>query len=241
MRDRALQHPQALRRRTGGRYVVTPYEAFLFIYEYLKFGKTDEAMREKLYHYASCWNFRNQKTFSTGEEAVYRALCFIFLLLGDYHQLLLFTSRLFEQHPSILFNRTDPFRLMMLCWKAQAHLSTGDIHAARRISCHVDSVLKHYPAEFYNGKHLETLQKIIAAQIHLHDQEFNKAIRAAESAMEMAHKLDFKIFALLNYSILDRIYHHLKMDKQKKDAQQKMIVIRQSTTFIQTLPGLVEH
>lgn len=220
---------------------ITPYDAFLFIYEYLKFGQTNPEMREKLYHYASCWNFSNHKTLTTGEEAVYRALCFIFLLLGDYHQLLLFTSRLFEQHPSILFNRTDPFRLMMLCWKAQAHLSTGDTKPARRISTHVENVLKHYPTEFYNGKHLETLQKIVAAQIYLHDQEFNKAIRAAESAMDMAHKLDFKIFALLNYSILDRIYHHLKMDKQKKDAQQKMIVIRQSTSFIQTLPGLVEH
>ncbi|WP_126245857.1 NACHT domain-containing protein [Chitinophaga rhizosphaerae] len=225
----------------AGEMWITPYAAFLFIYEYLKFGQIDEEMKDKLYHYASCWNFGKQKPLSTGEEAVYRALCFIFLLLGDYHQLLLFTSRLFEQHPSILFNRTDPFRLMMLCWKAQAHIHTGDVDSARRLSCHVERILKHYPAEFYNGKHIETLQKIIAAQIHLHDQEFNKAIRAAESAMDTAQKLDFKIFALLNYSILDRIYHQLQMDKQKKDAQQKMIVIRQSTTFIQTLPGLVEH
>ncbi|WP_346316826.1 hypothetical protein [Chitinophaga sp. YIM B06452] len=221
----------------AGEMWISPYEAFLFIYEYLKFGQVDEKMKEKIYHYVEHWNFANQKTFTVGEEAVYRAMCFIFLMLGDYQQLLLFTQRLFQQHPSILFNRTDPFRLMLLCWKAQAHISTGDIPAAARISQHVESVLKFYSSDFFNGRHLDTLQKIIAAQIYYQEKEFNKAIRAAESAMDTAQKLDFKIFALLNYGVLNRIYHHLQMEKQKKDALHKMELIRESTSFKQTLPA----
>ncbi|MRG46729.1 hypothetical protein GFS24_16535 [Chitinophaga sp. SYP-B3965] len=215
---------------------INPYEAFLFIYEYLKFGIMNEAARDKIYHYAQCWSFPERQPFTVSEEAVYRAICFTFLLLGDPQQLLNFTQRLFKEHPSILYNRTDPFRLMMLCWKAQAHLDTGDIASAKRINIHVERILKYYATDFFNGRHLETLQKIIAAGIYYKENDFNKAIRAAESAMDTAQKLDFKIFALLNYGVLNRIYQHLQMDKQKKDALQKIESIRESTSFKQALP-----
>lgn len=219
---------------------VTPYEAFFFIYEYLKFGVLNEVTKEKIYHYAQCWSFPQKKTIPVADEAVFRAISFIFLMLGDHQRLINFSQRLFDEHPSFLFNRTDPFRLMMLCWKAQAHLALNDIAAAKRINAHVDKVLKHYSSDFFNGRHLETLQKIIAAEIWFRENEFNKAIRAAESAMETAQKLDFKIFALLNYGVLNRIYHHLQMDKQLKEALQKIELIRGSTTFTQALPNLMQ-
>ncbi|AWO01328.1 hypothetical protein DLD77_06310 [Chitinophaga alhagiae] len=218
---------------------VTPYEAYYFIYEYLKFGVTDEAAKEKIYHFALCWSFPQQKTISVADEAVFRAISFIFLLLGDHQHLVDFTQRLFKEHRSFLFNRTDPFRLMMLCWKAQAHLALNDINTAKRINRHVDIVLKHFSTDFFNGRHLETLQKIIAADIYARENEYNKAVRAGEYAMETALKLDFKIFVLLNFGVLNRIYHHLQMDKQRKEAQQKIEMIRDSTTFAQALPNLM--
>ncbi|MGN6510765.1 MAG: hypothetical protein ACTHLD_14975, partial [Chitinophaga sp.] len=221
----------------AGEMWISPYEAFLFVYEYLKFGQADEKMKEKIYNYAQYWNFNRSKTIPVADGAVYRALCLIFLSLGDHHQLLLFTRRLFEQYPGILFNRTDPFHLMILCWKAQAHISTGDIQSAKRINRHVENVLKHYSSEFFNGRHIDTLQKTIAAQIHYHEQEFTKAIRLAETVMDIAQRLDFKIFVLLNSGVLSRIYHQLQMEKQKKDAMSKMVLIRDSTSFKQAVPA----
>lgn len=217
---------------------INPYEAFLAIYEYLKFGSMNESAKEKIYHYAQHWKHDSQKPIDIGDEIVYRAMLFMFLLMGDYQQLIHFTERIFAEHPLFMFSRTDPFRLMMLCWKAQAHLGAGDTEAARRISRHVENVLQHYSTDFLNGRHLETLQKIIAAEIHYRDKAYNKAIRAAESAMETAQKLNFKIFALLNYGILNRIYHHLHMDKQKDEAMQQMESIRESTTFKKMIPNL---
>lgn len=218
---------------------VTPYEAFFFIYEYLKFGVIDSAVKEKIYHFALYWQFPHQKTISVADEATFRAISFIFLLLGDHQHLIDFSERLFRGHRSFLFNRTDPFRLMMLCWKAQAHLALDDVESAKRINRHVDYILKHYSHDFFNGRHLETLQKIIAAEIWFRENECNKAIKAAESAMETAQKLDFKIFALLNFGVLNRIYRHLQMDKQRNEAQQKIELIRDSTTFTQALPNLM--
>ncbi|MBO9153097.1 NACHT domain-containing protein [Chitinophaga sp. GCM10012297] len=220
-----------------GEMWISPYEVFLFVYEYLKFGQVDGKMKEKIYNYAQYWNFTPQKAITVGEGAVYRGICLVFLTLGDYQQLLLFTRRLFEQYPGILFNRADPFHLMVLCWKAQAHVSTGDLPSAKRICRHVENVLRHYSSDFFNGRHIDTLQKTIAAQIHYHEKDFHKAIRLAESAMDMAQRLDFKIFALLNYSVLNRIYHQLQMEKQGKDTQRKMILIRESTSFKQAVPA----
>jgi hypothetical protein len=200
----------------------------------------DAAAKEKIYHFALYWSFPQQRNISVADEATFRAISFIFLLLGDHQHLIDFSKRLFSEHPSFLFNRTDPFRLMMLCWKAQAYLALDNIASARRINKHVDYVLKHYSYEFFNGRHLETLQKIIAAEIWFRENECNKAIKAAESAMETAHKLDFKIFSLLNFSVLNRIYRHLQMDKQRKEAMQKIELIRGSTTFTQGLPSLMQ-
>ncbi|MGX5817947.1 hypothetical protein ACWKWU_07110 [Chitinophaga lutea] len=219
---------------------ITPYEALYFIYEYLKFGTMDEAVREKIYHYARCWDLSQQNTLSVADETVFRALGFIFLFLGEHQQMVDFTDRLFQDNPRMVYNRTDPFRLMMLCWKAQAHLALDNVPAARRLNLHVERVLKHYSADFFNGRHLETLQKIVAAEIWFREQEFNKAVRAAEMAMENAQKLDFKMFTLLNFGVLSRIYRHLQMDKPLKDARQKVELIRDSTTFRQALPQLTQ-
>jgi hypothetical protein len=101
----------------------------------------------------------------------------------------------------------------------------------------VENVLKHYSSEFFNGRHIDTLQKTIAAQIHYHEQEFTKAIRLAETVMDIAQRLDFKIFVLLNSGVLSRIYHQLQMEKQKKDAMSKMVLIRDSTSFKQAVPA----
>lgn len=219
---------------------ITPYEAFHFIYEYLKFGALNVEMRDKIYHYAHHWSIPSRKTFAVGDESVYRAICFAFLLMGDHQQMIGFSQRLFSEHPSILFNRTDPFRLMLLCWKAQAHLGVNDVAAAKRISTHIELVLRHYSTDFFSGRHLEALQKIIAAEIWYREKELNKAIRAAESAMDIVQRLDFKLFALLNYGVLNRIYHHLQMDKQQKDAKRNIIIICEGTTFKQVIPRLVE-
>lgn len=219
---------------------ITPYDAFFFIYEYLKFGAINEEMRDKIYHYARHWSIPAKKNFSVGDETVYRAICFAFLLMGDHQQMIGFSERLFSEHPSILFNRTDPFRLMLLCWKAQAHLGVNDMASAKRICAHIERVLRHYSTDFFNGRHLEALQKIIAAEIWYREKEFNKAIRAAESAMDIVQRLEFKIFALLNYGVLNRIYQHLQMDKQKNDAKRNIIIICEGTSFKQVIPRLVQ-
>lgn len=218
---------------------INPYDVMLFQYEYLKFGIVNEAMRDKIYHFVQHWSIPSRKHFTVGEEMVYRAIVFAFLLLGDNAQIVHFTERLFNQHKAFCYQRTDPFRLLMLCWKAQGHLGMNDMAAAKRISAHVEKVLRHYSTDFFNGRHLDTLQKIIAAEIWYREKEFNKAIRAAEAAMEQAQKLDFKLFALLNYSVLNRIYHHLQMDKQQSDTKAKMVLIRQSTSFKQLLPHVM--
>lgn len=218
---------------------ITPYEAILFHYEYLKFGILNEAMRDKIYHFAQHWSIPSRRPFTVGEDMVYRCVMFCFLLLGDDLQMIQFSERLFREHHSICSHRTDPFRLLTLCWKAQAHLGLNQMDAAKRISSHVEKILRHYSTDFFNGSHLDTLQKFIAAEIWYREKEFNKAIRSAEAAMEQAQRLDFKLFALLNYSVLNRIYQHLQMDKQQRETQAKMVLIRQSTSFKQLLPDIM--
>lgn len=219
---------------------ITPYEAFLFIYEYLKFGICNEDIKEKVYNYARYWSFSAQKPFTVPEQIVYRAMCYIFLLLGDDQQMLHFTQRLFEHYPSILFFKTDPFRLMMLCWKSQAHLRTGNIPEAKRISSHVEKILKqYYSSEFFNGKLVDILQKITSAEICFQEKDYSKAIRVAETAMDNAQRLDFKLFSLRNFGVLNKIYQQLEMDKQKRDALQKVEMIREGTTFKQAVSYLV--
>ncbi|MCK7558330.1 hypothetical protein MKQ70_26340 [Chitinophaga sedimenti] len=219
---------------------LTPYEVFLFIYEYLKFGICNEEVKEKVCNYARHWSFSAKKPFSVPEEIVYRAMCYIFLLLGDNEQMLHFTQRLFQHYPSILFSKTDPFRLMMLCWKAQAHMATGNLAPAKRISSHVEKILKqYYSADFFNAKLVDILHKIIYAQICFHEKDYSKAIRISETAMDSAQRLDFKLFSLKNFATLHKIYHQLEMDKQKRDALQKVEIIREGTTFKQAVNYLV--
>lgn len=217
---------------------VTPYEAFLFIYEYLKFGICNEQIKEKVYNYARY--FSAHKPFTVPEEIVYRAMCYIFLLMGDDAQMLHFTQRLFQHYPSILFSKTDPFRLMMLCWKAQAHLNTDNLNEGKRIASHIEKILKqYYAADFFNAKLVDILHKITCAELAFREKDYSKAIRMSEMAMENAQRLDFKLFQLKNFGILHKIYQQLEMDKQQRDAMQKVEVIRESTTFKQAVSYLV--
>jgi hypothetical protein len=56
----------------------------------------------------------------------------------------------------------------------------------------------------------------------------------AEGAMEIALKQDMKLLALLNFSLLRRLYKQLQMEKQLDQAQQQVELFRKSTSFKQT-------
>ncbi len=97
----------------------------------------------------------------------------------------------------------------------------------------MDQVLRKNAAELYSVRHLEALQKIILANVYYNGQEYNKAIRAAEAAMDTAQKQDLKLLALMNFSLLSKIYRQLQMDKQLFQAQQQVELIQKSTSFKQ--------
>jgi hypothetical protein len=73
------------------------------------------------------------------------------------------------------------------------------------------------------------------AGVYFNEHEFNKAIRTAETAVENAQKLDFKVLALMNFGLLNKIYKQLQMDKQKNDTVQQIELIRKSTSFKQAV------
>lgn len=222
---------------------VTPYEVYLFIYEYLKFGIINEEIKGKIYNYMYFWDGAGQQKLSVAQEIVYRSIGIVFMLLGDYSHLLNFTQRMFENYPSLPYKKTDSFRMMLLIWQASAHVGMGNTQVAERIIRHADQVLKRYAVDFFNGRHLETLQKIIHAHIYYTEKEYNKAVRIAEYAMETAQKQDYKLLALMNFSLLHRIYTQLRMDKQQDSALQQIDLIRKSTSFKQVskLLGTVQN
>ncbi|MET6999514.1 NACHT domain-containing protein [Chitinophaga defluvii] len=216
---------------------ITPYEISLFVYEFLKFGIVNEAIKEKLYSYKLYHNKSSREAISVSQEIVYRNMGVAFILLNDHAQLLEFTTSLFESHPSLPHQKTDPFRLMLLCWQAQAHLGLGNTQAAERICKHAEQILKRYASDYFSGKYLESLQKMIYARVYYNEKEFNKAIRTAETAVEVAQKLDFKLLALMNFGLLNKIYQQLHMEKQKHDTLQQIELIRKSTSFKQAVPN----
>jgi tetratricopeptide (TPR) repeat protein len=122
---------------------------------------------------------------------------------------------------------------MLLCWQAYAQLHMGNPQTAEKICRHVDEVLRKNAADLYSVRHLETLQKIIMANVYYNGHEYNKAIRAAETAMETAQKQDLKLLGLMNYSLLSKIYRQLEMEKQLFQTQQQIELIQKSTSFKQ--------
>ncbi|ATL46401.1 hypothetical protein COR50_03990 [Chitinophaga caeni] len=217
---------------------IQPYEIFLFIYEYLKFGEVNEDIKEKIYDCKWLWLIGGQK-IGVAEEIVCKAMCFAFLLMGDYQQLLNFTQRLFERYPQMLYSKGDVFRLTLLCWEAQAHLRVGNTKEGKRIHEHIDRVLKLNLADQFSTKHVQTLQKIIGAEICYQNGDYNRAIKLAESAMEMAQKLDFKLFALINYTILNKVYQDLNMEHQTELAMQQVALIQKNTTFKKAVSNFI--
>ncbi|WP_143309628.1 NACHT domain-containing protein [Chitinophaga vietnamensis] len=216
---------------------VSPYEIQLFIYEFLKFGIVNEVIREKIYNYPRYWS-GNGKHITVPQEVVFRNMGIVFVLLEDFNELLRFTQQMFETYPSLPHRKTDAFRLMLLCWQAHAHLGLGDVAAAERLCRHTDQVLKKYSSDYFSGKYLEAYQKLLHANVYSKGQEYNKAIRLAENGVEIAQKLDFKVLALMNYGLLNRMYLQLKMERQQHDAQQQIELIRKSTSFKQAVPNL---
>ncbi|HEY0273820.1 MAG TPA: hypothetical protein VGC22_11585 [Chitinophaga sp.] len=211
---------------------ITPYEIALFIYDYMKFGITDENIRAKIYQFPYYWEDL-QRPMSCAHEIVYRCLSTVFLILGDYETQQRFASQLFEHVPHLRFKKTDPFRLSVICRQAEACLNTGNMAAAERLSQHVSLVLKQYHTQYFIGRYTEMLQKVIQASIFFHKKEYSKSLRLAEHAMECLHKLDFKILAVMNYQLLSKLYKHLQMEKQFRDIQQQMELVRKNTSFKQ--------
>jgi hypothetical protein len=212
---------------------ITPYEIYLFIYEYLKFGIVNESIKEKIYNYTRYWSGSAQQPFSVSQEIVYRNMGLVFILLNDYAHLFNFSKRLFENYPSLQYRKSDSLRQTLLCWQAYAQLNMGNHQTAEKICRHVDEVLRQNAEDQYGMRHLEALQKIIMANVYYNGQEYNKAIRAAETAMETAQKQDLKLLGLMNFSLLRKIYQRLEMEKQLFQAQQQIELIQRSTSFKQ--------
>lgn len=214
---------------------ISPYEVSLFIYEYLKFGIVNEGIKEKLYDYAHYRNGAHQsgQQFSVSQEIVYRGVGLAFVLMGDHNHLFNFSRSLFERYPSLRYRTSEHFRQILLCWQAYAQLNMGDTRTAEKICRHLDQVLKRNAGDLFSVRNLEILQKIVLGQVHYNNHDYNKAIRAAESATEIAQKQDIKLLGLLNFSLLTKIYQQLQMEKQLFQAQQQMELIRKSTSFKQ--------
>jgi len=213
---------------------ISPYEICLFIYEYLKFGIINEGIREKIYDYARYWNGSSRQSITVAQEIVYRNMGFIFLLLEDYEHMFNFSKQLFAYHPALPYRTTDSLRQVLLCWQAYAQLQLGHPDTASKICRHLDTVLSKSATDHYCMRHVETLQKIIMAQVYDNRQEYSKALRVAEGAMEIALKQDLKLLALLNFSLLRRIYKQLQLEKQLDQAQQQVELLHKSTSFKQT-------
>jgi hypothetical protein len=212
---------------------VTPHELYLFIYEYMKFGLINENIKDKIYNYLRYLNGTSRKSPSVSMEMVLRLMGFAFVLKNDYTHMLNYTKRVFECYPLLVYQKTDPLRLSLLCWQAYAHIGMGNFAAASKIVKHAELLIRKYSFDFLNGRHLEVLQKLIQAHIYFHENELNKAIRTAETAIDISQKMDFKLFILMGYQLLSKIYPQLRLDKPQNQSQQQITLINKSTSFRQ--------
>ena len=155
--------------------------------------------------------------------------------LGDHENHLTFSTSVFEAYPSLQHQKTNSLRIYLLYCQAYAYLCLGQPASAERICRHTEQVFKTYSVDFVGGKYLENTHKILCAEVYFSENEYNKAIRTAENAVENAQKLDFKILALMNFSLLNKIYQQLDMSKQQNDTLQQIELIRKSTSFKQVV------
>lgn len=213
---------------------INPYEIHLFIYEYLKFGIVNEGIREKIYLYARYLEGSNREPIPLAGTIVYRNMGLALLLLEDYLHLASFTKCLFVHYPHLLYRTADGLRQNLLCCQAYALQQLGQTADAARICRHLELVQRKNAMEQYSAPPLETLQKIITARVYYDKKEYNKALRAAENAMETSQKQDLKLLMLMNIPGLHKIYQQLQMEKQLFQLRQQLELIQKSTSFKQT-------
>jgi hypothetical protein len=212
---------------------VTPYDLFLFIYEYLKFGIVNENIKDKLYNYGRYLNGSTRQAPTVSHELVFRFSGFAFALLGDNGHMANYSKRIFECYPALVYQKLDSVRLSLLSWQAYAALGQQDLKIALKISSHADLLLKNYSFDHTNGRHLEVMHKLMQGYAYMHENELNKAIRLTETAMEISQKMDLKLLMLMALQLLQKIYTSLKADKQLNITRQQLQLIGTSTSFKQ--------
>ncbi|MBP1651116.1 MAG: hypothetical protein H6Q26_1273, partial [Bacteroidetes bacterium] len=212
---------------------VTPYDLFLFIYEYLKFGIVNESIKDKLYSYGRYLNGSTRQTPSVSHELVFRFSGFAFALLHDYGHMANYSKRIFECYPALVYQKHDPVRLSLLSWQTYAAIGHHDLTSALKISRHAELLLKNYSFDHTNGRHLEVLHKLMQGYACMLENELNKAIRLTETAMEISQKMDLKLLMMMAVQLLQKIYTALKAEKQLHITRQQLQLIGTSTSFKQ--------
>jgi len=210
---------------------VSPYDLYLFVYEYLKFGIINESIKDKIYNYPRYLTGSTRHAPTVAQEMVFRMTGMAFALLNDNTHMLNYTKRIFECFPALVYQRTNSLRLVLLCWQALACLGLDNLAPANKICQHADKLLKAYPFDFTSGRHIEVLQKMILAEIYFKEKELNRAIRIAEAAVEISQKMDLKLLLLTGFRQLSKMYSQVRFDKQYNQAQQQMSLINKSTSF----------
>jgi hypothetical protein len=210
---------------------VSAYDIYLFMYEYMKFGIINENIKDKIYNYNRYLNGSTSQLPSVSQEIVFSLTGLAFALLSDYTHMFNYSKRIFECYSSLVYQKTNPLRLTLLCWQAYAYLHHDNVAQARKICQHTEKLIKTYSFDFVNGRHIEVLQKMILAEVYLREGELNKSIRTAEAAIEISQKMDFKLLLLIGYQLLSKIYPQLRFEKQYYQAQQQISLINKSTSF----------
>lgn len=210
---------------------VSPYDLYLFVYEYLKFGIINENIKDKIYNYPRYLTGSTRHAPTVAQEIVFRMTGFAFALLNDNIHMLNYTRRVFECFPTLVYQRTSSLRLSLLGWQALAYLGQDNLPLANKICQHTDKLTRAYPFDITGGRHIEVLQKLILAEVLFKEEELNRAIRTAESAIDVSQKLDFKLLLLTGFKLLSKMYSQVRFDKQYNQAQQQMALINKSTSF----------
>jgi tetratricopeptide (TPR) repeat protein len=210
---------------------VSPYDLFLFVYEYMKFGIINEGIKDKIYNYSRYLTGSTKHAPTVAQETVFKITGLAFALLNDHSHMFNYTRRIFECFPALVYQRTNPLRLSLLCWQAMAYLSQNNFPMANKICQHTEKLMRTYSFDFTSGKHIEVLQKMILAEVHFKEKELNRAIRTAEAAIEICQKMDFKLLLLTGFKLLSKMYSQVRFDKQYNQAQQQMTLINKSTSF----------
>ncbi|SDF17455.1 NACHT domain-containing protein [Chitinophaga filiformis] len=210
---------------------VSPYDLYLFIYEYLKFGIINESIKDKIYNYPRYLTGSTRHAPTVVQEIVFRMTGMAFALLNDNTHIFNYTKRIFECFPAMVYQRTNTLRLSLLCWQALAHLGLDNLPLANKICQHTDKLMKTYSFDFTSGRHIEVLQKMILAEVYFKEKELNRAIRTAEAAVEISQKMDFKLLLLTGFKLLGKMYSQVRFDKQYNQTQQQMTLINKSTSF----------